>query len=103
MLLLFLSQQLHAVALVKSFTLFSCTVATVYHTLTYSTLVFPFFDLSVFLPSCWLRKKDGRFWKVPRQTNPNLLNKRPLKFACAYLNTQASSPSGTPLKRQQDG
>ncbi|KRZ91144.1 hypothetical protein T08_7979, partial [Trichinella sp. T8] len=40
---------------------------------------------------------------VPWQTNPNLLNKRHLKFACAYLNTQASSPSGTPLKRQQDG
>ncbi|KRY12915.1 hypothetical protein T12_539 [Trichinella patagoniensis] len=25
----------------------------------------------------------------------------PLKFACAYLNTQESSPSGTPLKRLQ--
>ncbi|KRY06561.1 hypothetical protein T12_11143 [Trichinella patagoniensis] len=43
-----------------------------------------------------------RFWKVPWQTNPNLLNKWPLKFACAYLNTQESSPSGTPLKRLQD-
>ncbi|KRY25102.1 hypothetical protein T03_4246, partial [Trichinella britovi] len=32
-----------------------------------------------------------------------LLNKWPLKFACAYLNTQESSPSGTPLKRLQDG
>ncbi|KRY03757.1 hypothetical protein T12_4838, partial [Trichinella patagoniensis] len=28
-----------------------------------------------------------------------LLNKWHLKFACAYLNTQNSSPSGTPLKR----
>ncbi|KRX25273.1 hypothetical protein T07_41 [Trichinella nelsoni] len=27
----------------------------------------------------------------------------PLKFACAYLNTQESSPSGTPLKWLQDG
>ncbi|KRZ60865.1 hypothetical protein T02_10496 [Trichinella nativa] len=43
------------------------------------------------------------FWEVIWQTNPNLLNKWPLKFACAYLNTQESSPSGTPLKRQQDG
>ncbi|KRX32077.1 hypothetical protein T05_15013, partial [Trichinella murrelli] len=32
-----------------------------------------------------------------------LLNKWHLKFACAYLNTQESSPSGTPLKRLQDG
>ncbi|KRX84363.1 hypothetical protein T06_1158, partial [Trichinella sp. T6] len=43
-----------------------------------------------------------RFWEVPYQTNPNLLNKWHLKFACAYLNTQESSPSGTPLKRLQD-
>ncbi|KRX26994.1 hypothetical protein T07_15261 [Trichinella nelsoni] len=41
--------------------------------------------------------------KVPWQTNRNLLNKRHLKFACAYLNTQESSPSGTHLKRLQDG
>ncbi|KRZ89945.1 hypothetical protein T08_15194 [Trichinella sp. T8] len=47
-------------------------------------------------------RRATRFWKVPWQTNPNLLNKWPLKFACAYLNTQESSPSGTPLKRQQD-
>ncbi|KRZ53738.1 hypothetical protein T02_11773 [Trichinella nativa] len=44
-----------------------------------------------------------QFWEVPYQTNPNLLNKWHLKFACAYLNTQESSPSGTPLKRLQDG
>ncbi|KRZ81192.1 hypothetical protein T08_5164 [Trichinella sp. T8] len=25
-----------------------------------------------------------------------------LKFPCAYLNAQESSPSGTPLKRLQD-
>ncbi|KRX81723.1 hypothetical protein T06_8214 [Trichinella sp. T6] len=48
-------------------------------------------------------RSANRFWKVPWQTNPNLLNKWPLKFACAYLNTQESSPSGTPLKRLQDG
>ncbi|KRX47302.1 hypothetical protein T05_11929 [Trichinella murrelli] len=48
-------------------------------------------------------RRETRYWKVPWQTNPNLLNKWPLKFACAYLNTQESSPSGTPLKRLQDG
>ncbi|KRZ81546.1 hypothetical protein T08_730, partial [Trichinella sp. T8] len=36
------------------------------------------------------------------QTKQYLLNKLPLKFACAYLNTQESSTSGTPLKRLQD-
>ncbi|KRY05480.1 hypothetical protein T03_9797, partial [Trichinella britovi] len=39
----------------------------------------------------FVRRATRRFWKVPWQTNPNLLNKRHLKFACAYLNTQASS------------
>ncbi|KRZ84900.1 hypothetical protein T08_2220 [Trichinella sp. T8] len=47
----------------------------------------------------FVRRATRRFWKVPWQTNPNLLNKRHLKFACAYHNTQESSPSGTPLKR----
>ncbi|KRY18807.1 hypothetical protein T12_83 [Trichinella patagoniensis] len=47
-------------------------------------------------------RRATRFWKVPWQTNPNLLNKWPLKFACAYLNTQESSPSGSPLKQVQD-
>ncbi|KRY55888.1 hypothetical protein T03_1452, partial [Trichinella britovi] len=51
----------------------------------------------------FVRRATRRFWKVPWQTNPNLLNKRHLNFACAYLNTQESSPSGTPLKRLQDG
>ncbi|KRX28585.1 hypothetical protein T05_8757, partial [Trichinella murrelli] len=32
-----------------------------------------------------------------------LLNKWLLQFACAYVNTQESSQSGTPLKRLQDG
>ncbi|KRY41103.1 hypothetical protein T01_6662 [Trichinella spiralis] len=41
--------------------------------------------------------------KVPRQTNAYLLNKRYLKFACAYLNTRDSSPFGTLLQRLQDG
>ncbi|KRY28090.1 hypothetical protein T01_5025 [Trichinella spiralis] len=31
-----------------------------------------------------------------------MLNKRHRKFACSYLNTQQSSPSGTPLKRLED-
>ncbi|KRX45109.1 hypothetical protein T06_691, partial [Trichinella sp. T6] len=50
----------------------------------------------------FLRRATRKFWKVPWQTNLNLLNKWPLIFACAYLNTQESSPSGTPLKRLQD-
>ncbi|KRX67242.1 hypothetical protein T09_6029, partial [Trichinella sp. T9] len=37
------------------------------------------------------------FWKVPRQTNAYVSNKWPLKLPCAYLNTQGSSPSETPL------
>ncbi|KRX17863.1 hypothetical protein T07_12756 [Trichinella nelsoni] len=48
-------------------------------------------------------KRATRFWKVPRQTNAYMSNKWPLKFACAYLNTQGSSPSETPLKRIDDG
>ncbi|KRX16961.1 hypothetical protein T07_10885 [Trichinella nelsoni] len=48
-------------------------------------------------------RRATRFWKVSWQTNPNLLNKWPLKFACVYLNTQESRPSGTHLKRLQDG
>ncbi|KRY16678.1 hypothetical protein T12_2499 [Trichinella patagoniensis] len=67
---------------------------------------------SIFLhfPSIWNKfieivsaRFGFKFWKVLLQTNPYLLNKWPLKFACAYLNTQESSPSGTPLKRLQDG
>ncbi|KRZ93490.1 hypothetical protein T08_9056 [Trichinella sp. T8] len=44
-----------------------------------------------------------RFWKVLRQINAYVLNKWPLKLPCAYLNTQGSSPSDTPLKRIDDG
>ncbi|KRX27007.1 hypothetical protein T07_12717, partial [Trichinella nelsoni] len=51
----------------------------------------------------FVQRATRRFWKVPWQTNPNLLNKWPLKFACADLNTLESSPSSTPLKRIQDG
>ncbi|KRX66329.1 hypothetical protein T09_14867 [Trichinella sp. T9] len=50
-----------------------------------------------------IMKRATRFWKVPRQTNAYLSNKWPLKLPCAYLNTQGISPSGTPLKRIQDG
>ncbi|KRY46094.1 hypothetical protein T03_15670 [Trichinella britovi] len=35
------------------------------------------------------------FWKVPMQTNRYLLSKLPLKFACAYVNTQESSETDT--------
>ncbi|KRX61963.1 hypothetical protein T09_295 [Trichinella sp. T9] len=47
----------------------------------------------------FVRRVTRMFWKVSWQTNPNLLNKFYLKFACGYLNTQESSPSGTALKR----
>ncbi|KRX17101.1 hypothetical protein T07_4219, partial [Trichinella nelsoni] len=50
----------------------------------------------------FVRRATRRFWKVPWQSNQNLLNKCPLNFACAYLKTQESSPSGTPLKRLQN-
>ncbi|KRY12898.1 hypothetical protein T12_15337 [Trichinella patagoniensis] len=40
-------------------------------------------------------KRATRFWKVPLQTNGYL--------PCAYLNTQGSSTSGTPLKRIDNG
>ncbi|KRY25124.1 hypothetical protein T01_2298 [Trichinella spiralis] len=33
-------------------------------------------------------RRATRFWKVPWQTNPYLLNKWSLMFAGAYLNTQ---------------
>ncbi|KRX85207.1 hypothetical protein T06_2108 [Trichinella sp. T6] len=46
---------------------------------------------------------DKRFLKVPRQTNAYVSNKWPLKLPCAYLNTQGSSPSDTPLKRIDNG
>ncbi|KRY21822.1 hypothetical protein T12_14149, partial [Trichinella patagoniensis] len=38
-----------------------------------------------------------QFWKVLRQINPYVSNKWPLKLPCAYLNTQESRHSGTPL------
>ncbi|KRX54438.1 hypothetical protein T09_10447 [Trichinella sp. T9] len=50
-----------------------------------------------------IRINKRNFWKVLRQINAYLLNKWPLKLQCAYLNTQGSSPSDTPLKRIDDG
>ncbi|KRY04791.1 hypothetical protein T12_5036, partial [Trichinella patagoniensis] len=47
--------------------------------------------------------KFATFWKVPRQKNAYVSNKWPLKLPCAYVNTQGSSPSGTPFKRIDDG
>ncbi|KRZ94921.1 hypothetical protein T08_13031 [Trichinella sp. T8] len=44
-----------------------------------------------------------QFLKVPRQTNAYVSNKWPLKFPCAYLNTQGSCTTGTPLIRIQGG
>ncbi|KRX66939.1 hypothetical protein T09_2581 [Trichinella sp. T9] len=43
------------------------------------------------------------FWKVPRQTNAYVSNKWPLKLPCAYVNTQGSCTTGTPLIRIQGG
>ncbi|KRY36707.1 hypothetical protein T01_15870 [Trichinella spiralis] len=48
-------------------------------------------------------KRATRFWKVPRQTNASVSNKWSLKLLWAYLNTQGSCPSETPLKRIDDG
>ncbi|KRZ47274.1 hypothetical protein T02_13697 [Trichinella nativa] len=50
-----------------------------------------------------ITRQIRNFWKVLRQINAYVLNKWLLKFQCAYLNTQGSSPSGTPLKRIDDG
>ncbi|KRX64736.1 hypothetical protein T09_7902, partial [Trichinella sp. T9] len=44
-----------------------------------------------------------RFWKVLRQINPYVSNKWPLKLPCAYLNTQESRHTGTPLKWNMGG
>ncbi|KRZ47918.1 hypothetical protein T02_4062 [Trichinella nativa] len=50
-----------------------------------------------------IRINKTNFWKVLRQINAYVLNKWLLKFQCAYLNTQGSSPSDTQLKRIDDG
>ncbi|KRX39486.1 hypothetical protein T06_16914, partial [Trichinella sp. T6] len=43
------------------------------------------------------------FWKVLRHINAYVSNKWPLKFPRAYLNTQGSCTTGTPLIRIQGG
>ncbi|KRX31937.1 hypothetical protein T05_5297, partial [Trichinella murrelli] len=48
-----------------------------------------------------IRIHKTKFWKVLRQINAYVSNKWPLKLPCAYLNTQESRPTGTPLKRIQ--
>ncbi|KRX35072.1 hypothetical protein T05_3691 [Trichinella murrelli] len=50
-----------------------------------------------------ITRQIRNFWKVLRQINAYVLNKWLLKLQCAYLNTQGSSPSDTPLKRIDDG
>ncbi|KRZ88865.1 hypothetical protein T08_15108 [Trichinella sp. T8] len=50
-----------------------------------------------------IRIHKTNFWKVLQQINAYVLNKWLLKLQCAYLNTQGSSPSDTPLKRIDDG
>ncbi|KRX71748.1 hypothetical protein T06_15406, partial [Trichinella sp. T6] len=49
----------------------------------------------------FIQRETRRFWKDLRQTNPYVSNKWPLKFPCAYLNTQGSGTTGTPLIRIQ--
>ncbi|KRY52522.1 hypothetical protein T03_13596, partial [Trichinella britovi] len=41
-------------------------------------------------------KRATSIWNVQRQTNAYMVNRRPLKFAGAYLNTQESEPIATP-------
>ncbi|KRX45339.1 hypothetical protein T05_13549, partial [Trichinella murrelli] len=50
-----------------------------------------------------IRVHTTRFWKVLRQINPYVSNKWLLKLPCAYLNTQESRHTGTPLIRIQGG
>ncbi|KRY45044.1 hypothetical protein T03_7286, partial [Trichinella britovi] len=73
---------------------------------TLSTLVQYFVVLgnSIFLhfrPISNKLKKVVSFWKVLRHINAYVSNKWPLKFPCAYLNTQGSCTTGTPLIRIQ--
>ncbi|KRZ82385.1 hypothetical protein T08_16578 [Trichinella sp. T8] len=44
-----------------------------------------------------------RLWKDLRHINAYVLNKWRLKFPCAYLNTQGSCTTGTPVIRNQGG
>ncbi|KRZ61406.1 hypothetical protein T02_11027 [Trichinella nativa] len=50
-----------------------------------------------------IRIHKTMFWEVLRQMNAYVSNKWLLKLPCAYLNTQESRPTGTPLKRIQSG
>ncbi|XP_003379179.1 hypothetical protein Tsp_02848 [Trichinella spiralis] len=51
----------------------------------------------------FIQRATRRFWKVLRQINPYVSNKWPLKLPCAYLNTQESRHTGTPLKWNKGG
>ncbi|KRZ90076.1 hypothetical protein T08_8471, partial [Trichinella sp. T8] len=61
-----------------------------------------FCNISANTLSCNVRLVN-RFWKVSRQTNAYVLNKWSLTLPRAYLNTQGTAPSETPLKRMDDG
>ncbi|KRX70012.1 hypothetical protein T06_12340 [Trichinella sp. T6] len=50
----------------------------------------------------FMQRKSRGLRKIPMQTKRYLLNKLPLKFACAYTNTQESSETDTLQKRNQD-
>ncbi|KRX34863.1 hypothetical protein T06_72 [Trichinella sp. T6] len=43
----------------------------------------------------FMQRKTRGFWKIPMQTKRYLWNKLPLKFACAYNNTQERSETDT--------
>ncbi|KRY28883.1 hypothetical protein T01_4426, partial [Trichinella spiralis] len=50
----------------------------------------------------FIQRATRRFWKVLRQINAYVSNKWLLKLLCAYLNTQESRHTGTPLKWNKD-
>ncbi|KRX63220.1 hypothetical protein T09_619 [Trichinella sp. T9] len=58
---------------------------------------------STFLPIPRQIRICETFWKVLRHINAYVLNKWRLKFPCAYLNTQGSCTTGTPVIRNQGG
>ncbi|KRY27576.1 hypothetical protein T01_8548 [Trichinella spiralis] len=51
----------------------------------------------------FIQRATRRFWKVLRQIKPYMSNKWHLKLPCAYLNTQESRHTGTPLKWNKVG
>ncbi|KRZ53012.1 hypothetical protein T02_9345 [Trichinella nativa] len=59
------------------------------------------YQRAIFLAISRQKRICETFWKVLRHINAYVSNKWPLKFPCAYLNTQGSCTTGTPLIRIQ--